>query len=259
MKNITLKSGDKMPILGLGTWQLTGKTCVQAVEKALDLGYRHIDTAKIYGNHLEIAKALKNSAIDRDRLFITSKIWNDKHEYSDVIASGKNILKELEIDYLDLLLIHWPVDEVPVEETLRGFEELKSEGLIKNIGVSNFMIEHMQEALEKSSAEITNNQIKLHPYEFNHEVVDLCKEHNISVTAYSPLARGDIFDDQELLDLSKKYNQTPARLVLKWMLEKDIIVIPKASSEEHLKDNMALFDWELPEEVVQVLDGKNQI
>ena len=253
-KGLTLKSGDKMPLLGLGTWKLTGNDCVKAVEMALEMGYRHIDTAKVYGNQEEVAQGIKNSSIDRDEIFITSKIWNDSHEYEDALAQGKNILEELEIDYLDLLLIHWPVEEVPVEETLKAMQELKEEGLIKNIGVSNFMVDHLKEAFEKSSAKITNNQIKIHPYEYMGNLIDFCKQNDITVTAYSPLAHGEIFDDQEILDLSKQIDKSPAQLVLRWLVEKDIIVIPKASSKEHLVDNKDIFGWELPEEINEKLD-----
>jgi diketogulonate reductase-like aldo/keto reductase len=255
MQNLTLPSGDNMPLLGLGTWQLTGNDCVKSVEMALDLGYRHIDTAKIYGNHKEVAKGINNSTIDRDQIFITSKIWNDSHQYEDVLSSGKNILRELDIEYLDLMLIHWPVEEVPVEETFKGLQELKEDGLIKNIGVSNFMINHLEESFEKSSAVIRNNQIKINPYEFDKNLIDFCQDNNITVTAYSPLARGEIFDDQEILDLSEKVGHSPAQLVLRWLAEKNIIVIPKASSEEHLKDNKNIFDWEFPVEVSEILDS----
>lgn len=258
MKAVTLKSGDKMPLLGLGTWQLKGEDCVNAVQEALDMGYRHIDTAKAYDNHEQVGKGIKKSEVDRDEIFITTKIWNDSHEYEQVLASGKQFLQELGIDYIDLLLIHWPVEEVPVEETLKGMQELKEDGIVKNIGVSNFSNEHLREAFAKSSAEICNNQIKIHPYEYPEKQIDFCQENDISVTAYSPLARGKVFEDGKLLSLSKKYNQSVAQLVLRWMVEKDIIVIPKATSREHIKDNFALFDWELPAEVTEVLDNIEQ-
>lgn len=255
MKSITLKSGDEMPGLGLGTWQLTGSDCEKAVENALNMGYKHIDTAKVYGNHREVAQGIKNSDIDSDDIFITTKIWNDSHEYDQVISCGEEFLQELEIDYIDLLLIHWPVDEVPVEETLSAMQELKERGIVKNIGVSNFEKEHLQEAFKNSSVEITNNQIKFNPYEYPEELMKYCQENDISVTAYSPLARGKIFDDEKIIKLAKKYDYSPAQLVLKWILDKDVIVIPKATSNEHIKDNMELFDGELPAEVREELDN----
>lgn len=258
MKSITLKSGDKMPLLGIGTWQLTGDDCVNGVETAINLGYKHIDTAKAYGNHRQVAKGIKNSDVDRDELFITTKIWNEGHKYDDVITSGKEFLQELGIDYIDLLLIHWPVEEVPVEETLEAMQELKEDGIVKNIGVSNFMIDHLQEAFEKSSVEITNNQVKINPYSYPGDLINFCQEKDISVTAYSPLARGKIFNDEDIQDLSNKYDRSPSQLVLKWMMDKEIIVIPKATSKDHIKDNMELFDWELPDEVKEVLDDKDQ-
>ncbi|MFW6007118.1 MAG: aldo/keto reductase [Halanaerobiales bacterium] len=255
MKSLTLKSGDKMPLLGLGTWQLKGDDCVKAVKNALDLGYTHIDTAKVYGNHREVAAGIKKSKVNRDDIFITTKVWNDSHEYEQVISCGDEFLQELEIDYIDLLLIHWPVEEVPVEETLEAMQELKDKGIVRNIGVSNFMVEHMEEALSKSSVEITNNQIKFHPYEYPKNLMEYCQQKNISVTAYSPLARGKIFKDEKILKLSEKYGHSPAQLVLKWIIDKEVIAIPKATSLEHIKDNMDIFDWELPEEVRDVLDN----
>ncbi|MFW5998825.1 MAG: aldo/keto reductase [Halanaerobiaceae bacterium] len=255
MNSLTLKSGDKIPILGLGTWQLKGEDCIKGVKNALELGYTHIDTAKIYGNHREVAEGIKRSEVRREDIFVTTKVWNDSHEYDQVINSGKEFLKELKIDYIDLLLIHWPVEEVPVEETLEAMQELKDKGIVKNIGVSNFMIEHLEEALAKTSVDIVNNQIKFNPYEYPQNLLEYCKKKNITVTAYSPLARGKIFNDNIIKKLSEKYNHSPAQLVLKWIIEKEVIVIPKATSREHIKDNMKLFDWELPGEVKQELDN----
>ncbi len=258
MKSIELSSGDLMPLLGLGTWELKGDDCIKGVRTALDLGYRHIDTAKIYGNHRQVARGIKDSGVDREDIFLTTKVWNDSHEYDDVIASGEQFLEELAVDYIDLLLIHWPVEEVPAAETLEAMQELKERGLVKNIGVSNFMKEHLDEVFAESSVDVVNNQIKFHPYHYPKELMNLCQKNDISVTAYSPLARGGIFDDQELARLSEKYDHSVVQLTLKWIIDKDVIAIPKATSKEHIKENMDIFGWELPAEVKKFLDTREQ-
>lgn len=254
MNEISLISGDKMPALGLGTWQLTGEDCTQAVETALAAGYRHIDTAKIYGNHREVARGIRNSSVPVEDIFITSKIWNDCHEYDKVIASGQEIVRELKVDCLDLLLVHWPVEEVPVEETLAGLDELLRQGITRNIGLSNFTTGHLEEVFAKSKVAIANNQVKMHPYRFDRELNDLCRSHRITVTSYSPLARGKIFNDPSIRSLAGQIGRSPAQLVLRWLVEQGTIVIPKASSREHIEANMDIFDWSLPSEVRTSMD-----
>ncbi|MFW5992137.1 MAG: aldo/keto reductase [Halanaerobiaceae bacterium] len=258
MQNIKLKSGDEIPILGLGTWQMTGRTCTEAVKNALELGYRHIDTADIYKNHLDIAPALKESDLDRSELFITSKVFRENLHYEDVLKSER-FLKELGIEYLDLLLIHWPNKNVPIKETLKGLAELKEKGIAKNIGVSNFTIDLIKEAMEYYPELITVNQVEFHPFLYQKELLNFCREKNIVLTAYSPLARGKIFQNDVIVELAEKINKSPAQLVLKWLIDKEIVVIPKASSIEHIRDNMDLFDWEIPAEIVGKIDNINTV
>ena len=252
MKTFTLKSGDEIPVLGLGTWKLTGAECVETVETALDLGYRHIDTAVDYGNHVEVGQGLANSPVAREEIFLTSKIVREDLRYDDVLATAKQALEDLGVDYLDLLLIHWPNKDIPLEETLRAFAELKEAGLIKNVGVSNFTINHLKDAFEINEELITLNQFETHPYLYQEELINFCQENNLGVTAYSPLARTRILDDEVITGLAEKYDWTPAQLTLRWLIDRDIIVIPKASSREHLKDNLKALEGSLPEEV----DGK---
>jgi len=258
MKTITLKSGQEMPVLGLGTWQLRNSQCQQAVATALKLGYRHIDTADAYGNHQDIAIALKKSGIPRQELFITSKIGPSKLHYQDLLKTGNRILKELELEYLDLLLIHWPNSRIPIKETFQALKELKEEGKALNIGVSNFTIAHLKEALEVESELITVNQVEFHPYLYQMELLDFCQDHQIVLTAYSPLARGKVSRDPAIRELAEKYDLNSSRLVLRWLVEKGIVVIPKASSVEHLKANLDIFDWDFPAEARAVLDGLNK-
>jgi len=258
MRNVILKSGQEMPLLGLGTWQLTGNKCTEAVKNALEFGYRHIDTADAYNNHREIAAALAEGIVDRDKLFITSKARRDLLSYNDVLSSGDRILDELGIEYLDLLLIHWPNKRIPLKETLEALTELKEQRKTRNIGVSNFTLNHLKDALEFYPDLISINQVEFHPYLYQKELLEFCRAHDIVITAYSPLARGKVFKDSQIKALAEKYDQSPARLVLRWLVEKEIVVIPKASSVEHLRDNLDIFDWEMPARVVEVLDGLNE-
>lgn len=258
MQNVKLKSGDEIPILGLGTWKLTGKECTETVRNAFDLGYRHIDTADIYRNHQDIAPALEENDLDRTELFITSKVWREDLHYGDVKKSTDKILSQLGIDYLDLLLIHWPNQNVPISETLEALAEVKENGKTRNVGVSNFTISHLEEAINYFPDLITVNQVEFHPFLYQKELLDYCQRNNIVLTAYSPLARGKIFKDKRIVNLAKEIDKSPARLVLKWMVEKQIVVIPKSSTIEHLKDNMDLFDWELPDEAKDVIENLNK-
>ncbi len=258
MKMMTLKSGQKMPALGLGTWQLAGRQCQQAVTAALKMGYRHIDTADAYGNHQDIAPALKESGISRQELFITSKIRPGKLHYQDLLKAGNRILKELGLEYLDLLLIHWPNSYISIRETLQALRELKEEGKALNIGVSNFTIAHLTEAIDVDPELITINQVEFHPSLYQKELLAFCQGHNIVLTAYSPLARGRVFKDPAIRELAGKYDLSPSRMVLRWLVEKDIVAIPKASSVDHLKANLDIFSWDFPTEVLTVLDNLNR-
>jgi diketogulonate reductase-like aldo/keto reductase len=246
-------NGNSIPALGLGTWQLTGSKCENAVKIALELGYNHIDTAEAYGNQKEIGKAI--NGFGRKKLFITSKIWNDNLHFQGTINSCDKILKELGTDYLDLLLIHWPVKKIPFEETFRAFEELEKSGKAKSFGVSNFTIRHLEEALPKAKISIVNNQCEFHPYLFQKELLEYCNQHKIIFTAYSPLGRKEILDDKLIKEIAEKYSKTAAQVCLRWIFEKGIVVIPKASSEEHLKENMEIFGWELSKEDSQKIDS----
>lgn len=235
-----------MPQFGLGTWKLTGEDCVNAVRMALEMGYDHIDTADVYGNHREVAAGMRGFA--REDLWITSKVNRGSLRYDDVLATCEKNLGELEIDCLDLYLIHWPDPDVPMAETFRALARLVDEGMTRNIGVSNFMVEHLTEALAVAEVPIVNNQIKFHPLHQPWDVVELCRENNISITAYSPLMHGDAPGNETLQQIAEEIGRTPAQVALRWLLQQDMIVIPKATSEAHLRENMDIFDWELSPE-----------
>jgi len=246
MQYFDLTSGTKMPALGLGTWQLRGDTCTEAVRTALDLGYEHLDTAEAYRNHEAIARAIKE--YDREKIFITSKIPPSELAPDDVLAMGNRALSELGVDYLDLLLIHWPNDEIPLSETLPAMAQLVREGKVRSIGVSNFMIHHLEEALPLTEVPITVNQVKYHPYHQQKELLDYCKAHDIVVTSYSSFGNGSLVGDKALQRMGEKYDRSFAQVVLRWLVMKGIVVIPKSSNPAHIKGNMDIFDWDLDEE-----------
>lgn len=258
MKEFELKNGNKIPALGLGTSGLRGKQCTEVVKKALKLGYRHIDTADMYKNHTAIAEALNQSKLEREKLFITSKIQSEDLEYTQLKKTAARLLKELELNYFDLLLIHWPSPEIPVEESLKAMKELKEAGKARNIGVSNFTIPLLKEALDAYPDLITVNQVEFHPTLYQKDLLDFTFKNDIVLTAYSPLAQGQVFKNSVLKSLGEKYNKTPAQLALRWLLEKKIVAIPKASSEAHLKNNLDLFDWDFPVEAAREMELLNQ-
>jgi diketogulonate reductase-like aldo/keto reductase len=258
MKSIKLRSGNEMPLLGLGTWRLSGKQCTDSVAAALETGYRHIDTADAYENHKDIAKALEKSNLNRDELFITSKIWRDRLHFDQVISDTERFLDELGVQYLDLLLIHWPNADMPLKKSLKALKEVKESGLTKDVGVSNFTINHLKDALDYYPELITLNQVEFHPSLYQKELLEFCRENDIALTAYSPLGRGADFNSDVIKELSQKYDKTPAQLILKWLVDKDIAAIPKASSKSHLEENFEVFGWDFPEEARIKIDQLNK-
>lgn len=258
MKYVKLKSNDSMPLLGLGTWKLKDKKCIDSVKAAINMGYNHIDTADLYDNHQAVGKGIKASKKNREELFITSKIKPKNLEYKTIKEDTKRFLEELDIEYLDLLLIHWPNKEIPLENSLKALKEVKAKGLVENIGVSNFTINHLKDALELYPDLITVNQVEFHPTLYQKDLLEFCQKNKIVLTAYSPLARGEIFENEVIKELANKYNKSAAKLALKWLIDKNIVAIPKASSVEHLEANLDLFDWELPTEAREKMDQLNQ-
>ncbi len=257
MKILPLNSQTDIPIVGFGTWKLTGDECYKSVEEALKVGYRHIDTADRYGNHTVIAQVIKDSKIPRKELFITTKVWHSDLHKQKVIDSAKRFLEELGTDYIDLLLIHWPNKDIPISETLQGFQTLKDQGLIKSIGVSNFTIHHLEDALQ-TGIEITNNQVEYHPSLNQRPLKDFCDKNNIIITAYSPMAQGYEIEIPQIKKLAQEYKKSPAQIILKWLINQNIIVIPKSTNPQRVKENIELFDWELSPEDIKTLDNLNE-
>ncbi|MFW6438275.1 MAG: aldo/keto reductase [Armatimonadota bacterium] len=240
---VELPSGLMMPAVGLGTWDLRGKEGLMAIETALAIGYRHIDTAEMYDNHEIVGEAI--SGYDRAELFITSKVDSPHLHYDDVLAVCDATLLEIGTDYLNLFLIHWPNPDVPMQQTFDALEHLVERGKVRDIGVSNFQPHRMHQALEISPHPIANNQVELHPYLWQDELVRLCHDNDVTVTAYAPLGRGRILQDNTIRMIADKHNVTPAQVSLRWLLQKGCVVIPRSTSEEHLRKNLDLFDFSL--------------
>ena len=254
MESLTLLSGDAMPVVGLGTWPMRGDQCKEVVKQALELGYTHFDTAWIYQNQREIGEALREVGADRSQLFITSKVGRDYLQYDVALKQADDILEYLQMDYVDLLLVHWPNEAVPMEGTIRAFNEVFDAGKARSIGVSNFSVEQMERARALSAAPISVNQIKYHPGYEQRDVLQWCLENDVVVTAYSPLGKKGILRDPVLLDIARIHYKTSAHVALKWLLQKGMIIIPKASSRAHLQANLDVFDWSLSENEMQSID-----
>lgn len=248
-----LPSGLAMPAMGLGTANLRGEEGLMAIEIALVLGYRHIDTADSYGNHDIVGRAIKG--YERSELFITTKVPEDRLHYDEVIDACRANLRELDTDYIDLYLIHWPNPDVPMQQTFDALAQLKELGMIRDAGVSNFQRRRLRRALEITPIPIANNQVELHPFLYQDKLIDFCHEHHVTVTAYSPLARGKVFDDPTLRMIAADHGKTPAQVSLRWLLQKGCIVIPRSSDEQHLRENLDVFDWSLSATEVEAIDN----
>lgn len=251
MRTISIE-GDEMPILGLGTWKLQGTACRVAVRSALQMGYRHIDTATMYENEADIGQELASSGVPRQDLWITSKIWRDDLHHQAALASIDRSLERLACDYLDLVLIHWPNDSIPLSETFLALKEMRQEGRVRHIGVSNFTPSQMEKALEL--APIITNQVECHLFLQQNDLYELCQAKHLVLTAYAPLARGGVTDDETVLQLSHKYQITPHQLALAWHFHRPgVAAIPKASSEDHLRANLEALDVVLADEDLETL------
>ncbi len=252
-----MKDGNEIPIVGLGTFGMMGDVCEEAVRTAIELGYTLIDTAEVYGNESEIGRAIEG--FDRSELFITTKVWPINLHYQDLKESFNRSLKKLGTDYIDLYLIHWPPETVPfnipLEEPLDAMADLVEEGKVNSIGISNFDIAQIKEAMNSAKAPISANQIEFHPYYYDEGVLNFCKNNDITPISYSPLARTKVFDDETIAKLSDKYDKTPAQITLRWELQKGVVVVPKSRSKAHLEENLNIFDWELEGDDVKKIDN----
>ena len=266
---LTLSNGIKMPLLGLGTYKAID-TIENAIKAAYDAGYRHIDTAAFYQNEKQIGEAIRNLGIPRDQLFITSKLWYTEHGYEKTIAACNQTLKLLGMDYVDLYLVHWPGTQEdgprnPIirRDTWRAMEQLYNEGKCKAIGVSNYTVSHLKEMIEEGSKYKVNifpmvNQFELHPKLTQKELIQYCKSHNIIVESYSPFGKGKLISNPELSQLATKYKVSVAQLIIRWLLQQDIVAIPKSDKPNRIVDNANVYHFEISEEDMKQIDALNE-
>ena len=248
--------GRPMPVLGLGTWQLAGTECERAVRAALDIGYRHIDTAEMYGNEAEIGRALAASRLPRSAIFITTKIWSNHLRTRDVGPTVEGSLRKLRTDYVDLLLIHWPNPSVPVGETLGAMQKLQAAGKTRAIGVSNFPVALMREAIEKENAPVACNQVEYHVRLDQQPVLEYARRHHVAVVAYCPLGRGRLVDHPVLSRIGRKHGKSAAQVALRWLVQQPgVAAIPKSASERNLRANFEIFDFALDADDLAAIAG----
>jgi 2,5-diketo-D-gluconate reductase B len=247
----------QIPKLGLGTWQNTDpETCQKSVKTALELGYRHIDTAQIYENEEYVGRGLQKADVDRDEFFLASKVWIDQLDRKGVIRSTEESLKKLGFDKVDLMYIHWPSGDYRPDGTLPAMQKLVEKGMAESIGVSNFTPEQLDEAMETAGDDIVANQVEMHPLLQQEELLEKCREQDIKLVAYSPLARGKVFEIPELNEIAEKHGVSEAQVSLAWLMQKEnVVAIPKASSKEHIRDNSNSLELELDKEVIEKIES----
>jgi diketogulonate reductase-like aldo/keto reductase len=262
MSNYKLNNGNKIPSIGFGTYQAKEEEGITAIIKALETGYRLIDTATKYENEEMVGKAIRQSNVPREELIITTKVWREQLGYENTKKAFQDSLKKLKLDYIDLYLIHWPANaknfknwQETNNETWRAMEDLVNEGKIKNIGVSNFWPEHLEPLLASAKIKPVVNQIEFHPGYWQPEVVEFCEKHNILIEAWSPLARGKVFENEEIKAIAKKHNKSVAQICLRWVLEHHAVVIPKSSTPERIVENCEIHDFQLSTEEIKTINN----
>jgi diketogulonate reductase-like aldo/keto reductase len=248
-------NGATIPLIGLGTWQLTGNTCARLVSEALRIGYQHVDTAAMYGNEDAVGEGVRASGVRRDEVFVTTKVWSDSLRARDFRRSAEQSLKSLKFDYVDLLLIHWPNERVPLAETIGALCQAKRDGLARHIGVSNFGAGLVEQAVKLSTEPLVNNQFELHALVDRSSVIEACRRHGLSVTAYCPIARGGVTSDRVLKRVGAAHGKSAAQVALRYLVQQGIIAIPRTSKVERLKENFAVFDFRLSDTEMAEVHG----
>jgi len=244
-----------MPALGLGTWENDDPAqCTESVKTALEVGYRHVDTAQIYGNEAAVGEGIAAAAVDREDVFLASKVWIDQLAPEDVIESTRESLDKLGVESVDLMYVHWPAGKYDPAETLPAFAELRDRGLIDRIGVSNFEPEHLDAATDALGETPFANQVEMHPLLRQEELREYADANDIELVAYSPLARANVLDEPEIVDIAEKHGVSAARVSLAWLREKGVTAIPKATGEDHIRDNLASLELDLDDEDVDAID-----
>ena len=252
---VILNNGVKMPWLGFGVFQVDDGSEVEgAVKAALNTGYRSIDTAAAYKNERGVGKAIRDSGIPREDIFLTTKVWNSDQRKGRPLAAFEESLDRLGVAYVDLYLIHWPVEGF-YQDTWGAMEEIYGSGRAKSVGVSNFMIPHLEKILADCQVVPAVNQVEFHPYLFQEDLLAYCRDHEIQLEAWSPLMKGRIIDDPTLLSIAEKHHKTPAQVSLRWVLQHQVVAIPKSVHPNRIAENAGVFDFSLSEEDMSTLDG----
>lgn len=264
--DIKLNNNVNIPCIGFGTWKMEDfDVTVESVKVAITYGYRHIDTASSYGNEKAVGEGIKQSHISRDQLFVTTKLWNTVNNYEETLKAFNESLKNLNLDYVDLYLIHWPAPKNCRDsyqkrniEVYHAMEKLYKDGKIKAIGVSNFRRHHLEELINNIEIPIMVNQIEFHPYYYDEETIKYCNDHNIILEGYSPLGRNKILNDPLIIQLAKQYHKTPAQICIRYALENNIIPLPKSVTIDRIKSNIEVFDFQLSlQDIKKIRDLSN--
>ncbi|WP_246943352.1 aldo/keto reductase [Bacillus pinisoli] len=260
MNFVTLNNGVKMPQLGFGVWQVTDEEATTAVAKAIEVGYRSIDTAMIYKNEKGVGEAIKNSSVPREDLFITTKVWNSDQGYENTLRAFDESLERLGLDYVDLYLVHWPTPQFDeYVDTYKALEKLYHDGKVKAIGVCNFEIEHLERLLKECEVVPVLNQIECHPYLSQKELKEYCASHNIFVEAWSPLEQGgEVLQNEEIKLMANAHKKSPAQVILRWHIQNNTIVIPKSVTPSRIEENFNVFDFELSGDEMAQIDNLNK-
>jgi 2,5-diketo-D-gluconate reductase B len=248
-------NGAQIPAIGLGTWELRGRSCARIVEQALKLGYRHLDTAQIYDNEREVGEGMRASGVRRDEIFLTTKIWTSHFTPHDLERSAKESLVKLRQPHVDLLLLHWPNPQVPLVETLGALAHAKQMGLARHIGVSNFTVALIEEAVAACPEPLVCDQVEYHPYLDQRKVMAACTQAGMALVAYSPIAKGRVKNDETLARIGRFYRKTPAQVCLRWLVQQRVAAIPRTSKLERLSENIDIFNFELTSEEMAAISA----
>ena len=255
---IKMNDGYKIPVVGLGTWKSEpGEATYKAVLDSINAGYRHIDTARAYDNEADVGRAVQDADINRKELFITTKLWNRHQGYDEAIEACEKSLARLGCDYIDLYLIHWPL-KGKRNDSWRALIELQKKGLCRSIGVSNFTIDNLKELEDKFEVIPAANQVEFHPYHYQKDLLDYCNSKNIIIEAYSPLVHAKRMDEERLVAISEEMGKTPAQILIRWAMQREMVVLPKSVNESRIIENFAVFDFEISDSLMKRLDDLDE-